>query len=616
MKVIILISLFTLCGGFNIFKSFWSGIFGGENRNKRQSEITCNGFCGIIPKSCPKNSRYRTIDGSCNNIQNPSWGTPNTSYVRLQPSNYGDDISSMPTTKSGCPLMSTREISLLTVKDKPIVDTDVSLTAMQFGQLVAHDMSLTAGVLRTGITCCANGQDVGTNPRCANIPVPPNDDVHPGQKCLNFLRTLTTKDNNCTTNNVPAAPLSIVTAFLDTSFLYGSTDSQAKQLRTMVGGRMKTVTRNGQEWPPQVPQPTQICNVQSNTESCYLAGDIRINQNVELAMLQLIFLRKHNQVADYLHLKHVDWSDEKVYQETRRIMCAYNQHITYYEFLPQYLGRENMLKKKLIYENIQDYINDYDPRANPGVSIEHASVAFRFLHSAIAGMLKMYRENGEFAGSVRLSSWMLKPSILEEGSNFAQFARGINTQPQMAMDINYDNETTTFLFRGNNENGTDLAAIDYQRARDHGVASYNDLRTYCGFPRAIDFCDFYDLIPKKLVEILQKIYKTPDDVELAVGGGFERLAEGARVGPTFLCILEEQFSRTRRSDRYFFELGDQDGAFTPEQLSSIRRGATMSRIFCDVAGIKNIQRKAFELISDTNPVVSCDEIETIDLTLW
>lgn len=45
--------------------------------------------CGTTPNGCIK-SRYRTYDGSCNNLDHPTWGTPQTRYARLLPPNYGD----------------------------------------------------------------------------------------------------------------------------------------------------------------------------------------------------------------------------------------------------------------------------------------------------------------------------------------------------------------------------------------------------------------------------------------------------------------------------------------------------------------------------------------------
>lgn len=48
--------------------------------------------CGSAPAQCIK-SRYRSYDGSCNNLVNPSWGTTQSRYNRLLPQKYGDGKS-------------------------------------------------------------------------------------------------------------------------------------------------------------------------------------------------------------------------------------------------------------------------------------------------------------------------------------------------------------------------------------------------------------------------------------------------------------------------------------------------------------------------------------------
>jgi peroxidase len=55
-------------------------------------------------------------------------------------------------------------------------------------------------------------------------------------------------------------------------------------------------------------------------------------------------------------------------------------------------------------------------------------------------------------------------------------------------------------------------------------------------------------------------------VEFTVGGSLEAIVPGALVGPTFLCVLAEQFYRTRKGDRFFFENGEKDTSFTLGQI--------------------------------------------------
>lgn len=112
---------------------------------------------------CPSNFvRYRTIDGSCNNLQNLWYGASMLPMQRLLPPNYDDGtiiIKLLQTFPNGFPysgvqtirksvlgghLPSPREISVKIHKDKNREMETLTLMFMQWGQFLDHDIIFSA----------------------------------------------------------------------------------------------------------------------------------------------------------------------------------------------------------------------------------------------------------------------------------------------------------------------------------------------------------------------------------------------------------------------------------------------------------------------------------------
>ncbi len=57
-----------------------------------------------------------------------------------------------------------------------------------------------------------------------------------------------------------------------------------------------------------------------------------------------MFAREHNRIEERLHALNPDWSGETLYQESRKIIGAILQVITYREYLPAVIGQDMMEK--------------------------------------------------------------------------------------------------------------------------------------------------------------------------------------------------------------------------------------------------------------------------------
>ncbi|XP_031763861.2 peroxidase-like [Galleria mellonella] len=582
--------------------------------------------CKPVHITC-HNSKYRSIDGTCNNQRRPAWGRSGAPFTRIATPRYADGIYTMPVAKSGRPLPNPRVLSTQMFSDQQIASRVFNYMNMQWGQFITHDLMLQVmeATDEGGIQCClGEGVEVlhseWQNDNCIPISVPEDDPFHRyhGIKCLNLVRSVTTPRDDCSLGY--AEQMNTVTSYLDGSPIYGSDKKLASRLRSKSGGRLRQETRENckRGFLPSVDNKSAVCDLRNTTEPCYLAGDVRINQTPTLALLQTLLLREHNRVADILASLNPLWPDEKIYQEARKIVIAEIQHITYQEWLPLNFGESYYRYYRISPSTL--YSHDYNEDVNAGVINGFGAGAFRFLHSVIPDSIMTCPWSYHAAYLYKLSDHYFNPSLLEYSSeSFDDVVRGIIAQPCNEADPFCTEEITNHLFKSRNHWGLDLIAMDIQRGRDHGIASYNDYREICGLTKATTFQDFSGEISQDRINALAQMYESVDDVDLFVGGAMERSVHGSMLGHTFQCIVAEQFYRTRIGDRFFYDNAEMPHSFTSEQLQQIKK-ASMARLICDNTDrVYYVQRRAFEVENSFNPKYSCDDynaIPYVDLTTW
>ena len=119
----------------------------------------------------------------------------------------------------------------------------------------------------------------------------------------------------------------------------------------------------------------------------YLTGDLRANEQPNLAVMHTLFLREHNRVADILGQANPQWSDEKVYQETKRVVNAEYQHIIYNEWVPLIIG-DRFMSRYGLYPIDKGYSRSYRTDLDPRITNAFATAAFRFGHSLVPGDIR------------------------------------------------------------------------------------------------------------------------------------------------------------------------------------------------------------------------------------
>ena len=94
---------------------------------------------------CDPSSRYRTAEGTCNNLKNPLIGSIQTPFKRYLSPNYDDGFSA-PRVKSvtGNTLPNPRFISTQVDSDNNLFEKIWSSAFVIFGQFLAHDIASTA----------------------------------------------------------------------------------------------------------------------------------------------------------------------------------------------------------------------------------------------------------------------------------------------------------------------------------------------------------------------------------------------------------------------------------------------------------------------------------------
>ncbi len=346
---------------------------------------------------------HRAMDGQGNNLDNPTWGMAGTALLKLAPTSYADGISTPTTTRPNVRTVSNLEFAQ---SESVLNSTQVSDILWQWGQFIDHDITLS----------------LDNTEEPFPVPVPQGDPVFDpdgtGQKAIHLDRSAFDPTTGTSRQNI-RRQTNALTAFIDASQVYSSDEIRALALRTNDGtGRLKT-SHEGRFLPYN--EDGLDNEGGSDLTTLFLAGDLRVNEQIGLILMHTLFVREHNRLADVIASQDPSLGGDEIYQLARKIVGAQIQTITFNEFLPLLLGPEAI-----------DPYSGYDATVDPTIASEFSATAYRVGHTLLSPNLHLLSGDGE-SEHVSLARAFFIPSTVEE-RGITVILRGFASQLAQEID--------------------------------------------------------------------------------------------------------------------------------------------------------------------------------------
>lgn len=314
---------------------------------------------------------------------------------------------------------------------------------------------------------------------------------------------------------------------IDLSSVYGLTAEVTHRLRAFQGGKLKSQMLNGEEYPPYyyedpqqnivkeefkdlygpgngIPLSDEIKQDTQKKAHLFAMGVERANVQIGYVMLNVLCLREHNRVCEQLTQAYPNWDDERLFQTARNTVMATLMKVV-----------------------VEEYVNHITPyhfkfKADPSAFTHERwyrqnwmSIEFDFVyrwHSALPESLIYKGQPMPMVDSLWHNQLLIDQglgALMAETCTQSATRIGLFNTPEFLVDL------------------TEVTSI--RMGRTAQLASYNDYREMCQFPRATDFDQITsDPIAQKY---LKDLYGSVDNIEFYVGLYAEDVRPNSALGP-------------------------------------------------------------------------------------
>jgi hypothetical protein len=193
------------------------------------------------------------------------------------------------------------------------------------------------------------------------------------------------------------------------------------------------------------------------------------------------------------------------------------------------------------------------------------------------------------AEEVELADAFFNPDLLrEQGAD--SILKYLASTTAQEIDPMIVDGLRNFLFGQPGQGGFDLASLNIQRGRDHGLADYNAVREAYGLARVTSFAEISS--DPEVQQTLEALYGSVDNIDLWVGTLTENHLPGSSVGELTQTIIADQYERLRDGDRFWFE-----SIFSGRQLAQLEN-TTLADVIARNTTMNNLQQNVFFLQSE------------------